>query len=172
MKEKRPEGTGIAGFLVLLPKLSKLRFLPSTVTLRGLKFPPASAGALGGQTSPGAEEGTAKQRDKGKNNYHKRTACRSRGVRGGMREGTVIFAGAAASPSLCPSLCPSLPTLSEYFISHQPYASPISARLLPTPWGPQDYGHPGQAGHGAQKLSGFVSTLPPSVGPNTPIPAG
>lgn len=60
LKEKRPEGTGIAGFLVLLPKPSKLRFLPSTVTLRGLKFPPASAGALRGQTSPGAEEGTAK----------------------------------------------------------------------------------------------------------------
>lgn len=60
LKEKRPQGTGIAGFLVLLPKPSKLRFLLSTVTLRGLKFPPASAGALRGQTSPGAEEGTSK----------------------------------------------------------------------------------------------------------------
>lgn len=63
----RPEGTGIAGFPVVLPKPSKLRFLPSTVTLRGLKFPPAFAGALRGQTSPGAEEGTAKQRGKGEN---------------------------------------------------------------------------------------------------------
>lgn len=61
LKETRPEGTGIAGFLVLLPKPSKLRFLPSTVTLRGLKFPPACAGALR------AKEGTAKQRGKGKN---------------------------------------------------------------------------------------------------------
>lgn len=30
LKETRPEGTGIAGFLVLLPKPNKLCFLPST----------------------------------------------------------------------------------------------------------------------------------------------
>lgn len=124
LKETRPEGTGIAGFLVLLPRPSKLRFLPSTVTLRGLKFPPAFTGALRGQTSPGPEEGTAKQRDRGENICDECTACKSRGVRGGMRQGTVIFAGAAASPSLCPSLCPSLPTLSTSFpTSHMPAPS-------------------------------------------------
>lgn len=62
LKETRPEGTGIAGFLVLLPKPNKLCFLPSMAERHRDPASPKIAtclrfGTLRGQTSPGAGEG-------------------------------------------------------------------------------------------------------------------
>ena len=106
-QETRPEGTGLAGLLVLLPKPNQLRFLPGAAEQHRDPARPEIGTCLRrhppGQTSPAAGERPATPRG---NKYLRpiRSLQNQRARR--MRDGRprLVLPGQSVSPSLCPSL--------------------------------------------------------------------
>lgn len=100
LKETRPEGTGIAGFLVLLPKPNKFRFLPSMAKQHRDPVRPEIATCLR-QHSPGPNQPRGRGRtsnaagQRGKISAINLQPAKSEGSEDACRETTMIFAGAA-----------------------------------------------------------------------------